>query len=301
MAHSSTDRSGLTAGLFCYTAWGLLPLLFHAAQHAGAGAFEIVAWRTVWAVPFAAALVLATRGGRAFGAILRSPRGLSVLLLSALLIGTNWTLYVWAVNSGHVLAGSLGYYINPILNMAAGALLFRERIDAGGWAAIALASVGVLMQGIAIGAFPWVSILLAVSFCAYGVVRKQAVADAQTGLLVECLVLAIPALAFLGWLTHGAGGVFGRDPNATGWLFLTGPVTVGPLFAFAYAARTLPMTVLGFLQFIAPTLQFIIGVQGGELLTPLRLASFVFIWTGVAVFALGAWRRSRAVAVLIEA
>lgn len=298
---SPTNRAGLYAGLACYSAWGLLPLLFQAAAHAGAAPFEIVAWRTVWAVPVALALVLATQRWRAFTAILSSPRTLAALLLSAGLIGTNWCVYVWAVNSGHVLSGSLGYYINPILNMAAGAVFFRERLDRAGWIALALASVGVALQGLAVGAFPWVSIVLAVSFCGYGIVRKQVTADSQTGLLVECLALTLPALAYIAVMSQGGAGVFGRSAPATGWLLLSGPATVGPLFLFAYAARRLPLTVLGFLQFIAPTLQFVIGVHGGEALTSLRLISFVFIWAGVVVFAVSAWRRPRADAVLAEA
>lgn len=291
LTSSSTDRSGLLAGLACYSVWGLLPLLFHAAQRAGAGAFEIVAWRTVWSVPCALALVLAMDAGKAARALLARPRALTPLLLSAVLIGVNWTLYVWAVNSGRVLSGSLGYYINPILNMAVGALVFRERMGRFGWIACGLATFGVLLQGLALGAFPWVSLALAFSFCGYGIVRKQAEADAQTGLLVECLLLLLPAAIYLLWLTGGGHGVFGRRLEVSGWLLLTGPATVGTLFAFAFAARRLPLATLGFLQFISPTLQFVIGVEGGEALNALRLGSFVFIWAGVAVFAFGAWRR----------
>lgn len=289
-SRAETDRTGLAAGLFCYTAWGLLPVLLHMAGAAGAAPFEIVGWRTLWSIPFALAIVAVTRGFGQVRSVLASPRSFAVLVVSAALIAANWSLYVWAVTSAQVLAASLGYYINPLLNIAVGALVFRERIGPAGLVAIGLATCGVALQAAALGAFPWLSIGLALSFTAYGVVRKRAVADAQTGLLIECLVLSVPAALYVGWLAHTGAGRFGHAAWVTGWLFLTGPATVAPLFAFAVAARRLPLTVLGFLQFIGPTLQFAFGVASGEPLTPLRIVSFVFIWAGVAVFAAGALR-----------
>ena len=283
----------MVAGLLCYVFWGLLPLIFQAASRAGAAPFEIVGWRTVASVPLAVLLVAATGRLRAMLALLRSPRDLSALLLSAALIGVNWATYVWAVSSGHVLAGSLGYYINPILNMAAGAWLFGERMDRTGWAAAALAAVGVVLQGVALGTFPWISIVLAVTFCGYGVVRKRAAADSQTGLLVECVLLSVPAALYLLWLQRSGGAHFGTTPQVDFWLLMTGPATVFPLFAFTFAARRLPLIAIGFLQFIAPTLLFVIGVHDGEGLSALRLASFAFIWSGVAVFVWGALAKAR--------
>ena len=286
-------RAPLAAGLLCYTFWGLLPILFQAAGRAGATPWEIVAWRIVWAVPCAALLVWASRQGPKFWQLAARPADLAVLVLSAALISLNWLVYVWAVSTHRTLEASLGYYINPLLNMAAGALMFRERISRSGWIAIALATAGVVLQAVALGAPPWVSIVLALSFCSYGVVRKQAAADAQTGLMVECLVVFIPAAAYAAWLAHKGVGHFGASPTVTWLLLLGGPATVVPLAAFAWAARRLTLTVMGFLQFIAPTLQFIVGVENGEHLTPLRVASFGFIWAGVMVFAAGAWLRTR--------
>jgi chloramphenicol-sensitive protein RarD len=286
------DRSPLIAGLVCYTIWGLLPILFLWADRQGAGAMEIVAWRILWSVPCAVALVLVTGQGAAL-------RGLplqtfAALALSAALIGVNWSVYVWAVGSGRTISASLGYYLNPLLNMAAGALLFKERIDRAGQIAIALAAVGVVLQGLALGEFPWVSLALALSFGGYGIVRKMAVVEAQTGLLVECLILVLPALAYALWLAHAGHAVFGKTPGVTIALMMGGPSTVIPLALFAFAARRMPLTALGFLQFISPTLQFIVGVESGEAMTPLRAFSFVFIWAGVAVFAWAAWRKFRA-------
>ena len=276
------DRTGLVAGLSCYFLWGILPLLFQAAERAGASPFEIVAYRSVFAVPFAGLLVMWARQGgelRALGA-----RGLGVLCVSAALIGGNWLVYVWAVAHGRLLEGSLGYYINPLLNMAAGALLFGERMDRAGWAAVALAGVGVAVQTAALGAFPLVSLTLALTFCGYAIVRKRAQASAQAGLLVECLILSLPALVWIGWAIARGHGPLGHGPLAAWLLLACGPATVAPLALFAIAARKLPLTVMGFLQFVAPTLQFAVAVASGEALTPLRLLSFAFIWAGVAVF-----------------
>jgi chloramphenicol-sensitive protein RarD len=285
-------RAPLIAALVCYTFWGFLPILFLWAARQGAGAMEIVAWRILWSVPCAVALVMATRQGAALRGL--PLKTLAALALSAALIGVNWSVYVWAVGSGRTLSASLGYYLNPLLNMAAGALLFKERIDRAGQIAIAFAAVGVVLQGVALGEFPWVSLLLALSFGGYGIVRKMAVVEAQTGLLVECLILVAPALAYALWLGHAGHGVFGKTPGATLALALGGPSTVIPLALFAFAARRMPLTAMGFLQFISPTLQFIVGVESGEAMTPLRALSFVFIWAGVLVFAFAAWRRSRA-------
>lgn len=267
--------------------------MFNAAERSGATVFEIVAWRTIWSVPLALVLVFAADRGAGLKALLATPRIIAALALSAVLIAVNWTVYVWAVDNGHTLSASLGYYLNPLLNMVVGAAFFRERMDRFGIIAMALAAVGVLIQGLALGEVPWVSLVLAFSFCGYGVVRKQAAVSAQTGLLVECLLLVIPAIAYAAFLTHAGQGVFGKHTTPTLLLIACGPATVVPLALFAFAARRLPLTLVGFLQFIAPTLQFGVGVLAGELLTPARILSFVFIWAGVAVFAFGAWTRTR--------
>ena len=291
MQTESDERRGQAAGLICYTLWGLLPLLFHAAARAGASPFEIVAWRAIWSLPLVLGLVILVGRGAGLRTLIAEPRELRALFVSALLIGFNWTLYVWAVDNGQTISASLGYYINPLMNMLAGALLFGERIDRSGQIAIGLAAIGVAIQGVALGTFPFVSIALGASFCAYGVVHKRTRADAQTGLLVECAVLLLPAVAYALWLEHAGGGVFGRRGEATALLLLCGPATVLPLVAFAFAAQRVKLTVLGFMQFISPTIQFAIGLADGETVTPLGMASFIFIWAGVAVFALGARQR----------
>jgi chloramphenicol-sensitive protein RarD len=287
------NRPALVAGILAYTWWGFMPLYFVLAESLGLPEFEVVLHRVVWSVPCALALVLIARQQRELIALLRKPRVLWLLALSAAAIFTNWTIYVWAVAAHRTLEASLGYYINPLMNMAVGAVLLRERINPTGRIAIGLATVGVLLQTAALGHLPLVSLGLATSFCVFGVIRKQAPVSAQTGLFVETALLAIPGVAVMAWLSMRGTFALPHDPVV--WLvaMAAGPVTVVPLALFAWAARRLPMVSLGFLQFIAPTLLFGLGLAMGEAFTPLRAVSFVFIWGGVAVFAYGAWRASR--------
>ncbi len=293
VATSAGNARALGAGIGCYLIWGFVPLVFQAMGRLGISPWEIIAHRTLWAVPVALLFVLAARQGQQVMHVFRSPRVLGWLTVSALLIGGNWMIYIWAVNSGRVLETSLGYYINPLLAMAAGALIFRERIDRIGVLAIGLAAVGVVIQTVALGHLPVVSLVLAVTFCGYAIVRKRVAADAQTGLLVECLLLSLPGLAYVIWLERSGAGHFGASFPATAWLLACGPITATPLMLFAWAARRIPLSFMGFLQFMGPTIGFAIGIAQGEAFTPLRAVSFGFIWSGAAVFAFGAWRRSR--------
>jgi chloramphenicol-sensitive protein RarD len=287
-------RQALAAGIGCYLLWGVAPLVFQAMGRLGISSWEILAARTIWAAPVAGGFVLLARQGPEAQAALRNPKVLAWLSLSTLLIATNWSIYIWAVNSGRVLETSLGYYINPLIAMAAGALLFRERIDRLGALAIGLAAVGVAVQTAAMGRLPLVSLALALSFGGYGIVRKHVAASAQTGLFIECLLLAAPGLAYSAWLQNSGAGHFGASAAATAWMVACGPITAVPLVLFAWAARRVPLSLMGFLQFIAPTIGFVIGAAEGEPFTPLRAVSFGFIWGGAAVFAFGAWRRTRA-------
>jgi len=286
-------RLALGAGVGCYLLWGFLPLVFQAMERLNISPWEILSNRTVWAVPVALAFVLIARQGGEVLSAIRTPRTMAWLSLSALLIACNWAIYIWAVNSGRVLETSLGYYVIPLIAMAAGALIFHERIDRLGAFAIALAGVGVALQALALGRLPLISLALALSFGLYGIVRKRVAASAQTGLLIECVLLAGPGLAYVLWLQAGHGGHLGVSLPATGWLLFCGPVTAVPLMLFSWAARRIPLSFMGFLQFIGPTIGFAIGVSQGEPFTPLRAASFVFIWGGAMVFAYGAWRRTR--------
>lgn len=285
---TSEARAALMAGVGCYLLWGFIPLVFQQMAHQGADAWEIMGHRAVWGLLWALLLVLIARQWSQVVAVFRQPKVLGWLALSAVLIATNWTTYVVAVNNGRTLDASLGYYLNPLLNMAAGAWLFRERIDWAGKIAMILAAVGVVLQTLALGHAPWVSIILALTFAAYGIIRKRVSVEAQTGLFMECLLLAAPGLAWVIFIEATGQGHFTASPVATFWLLFAGPATVIPLALFAWAARRMRLSSMGFLQFLAPTIVFIIGALQGEALGPLRIASFVFIWVAVAVFAAGA-------------
>lgn len=290
------SRAALIAGVAGYVLWGVLPLYFHLLDGLGLGSAEMIAQRTLWAVFWAFGLILLAGQKAEVAQTLRSPRLMAVLAGSTAAILVNWTVYVVAVNAGHVLEASLGYYINPLMNMAVGAWLLRERISRGGLIAIGLAGAGVVIQTLAMGRIPLAALGLATSFCVYGFIRKQAPVSAQTGLLIECLYVFPPGLAYIVWLQSTGGGHLFASPLHLGVLLLAGPATVAPLALFAWAARRLPMTALGFLQFIAPTLQFLDGLLLGEAFTPLRALSFAFIWAGVAVFAVSGWMRVRRLA-----
>lgn len=286
-------RQALVAGVVCYLIWGFVPLYFQLLGQAGAGSAEILAHRTVWGVPVALAFVLAAGQGRQFLRVLREPRTLGWLALSAVLIAGNWLVFVHAVNTGRLLEGSLGYYINPLLNMAAGAMLFRERMSRYGVAAIVAATIGVAVQTWALGHLPVISLTLAGTFAAYGIVRKRVDADAQTGLFIEFAFLAIPSAIFGVWLQLGGQGHMLTSLSAALLLIGSGAVTVVPLVLFSWAARRMPLSTMGFLQFMGPTISFFIGLAQGEPFTPLRATSFAFIWLGAAVYAFGAWRAGR--------
>src|SRR4051794_36490713 len=204
-------RLALGAGLGCYLILGFVPLVFPALGGLGVGPWEILAQRIVWSVPAAALFVLLARQGGQVLRVLREPRTLAWLAVSSVLIAANWVVFIWAVTSNRLLEASLGYYINPLVSLAGGALVFREKIDRIGFAAIGLALAGVAVQAVALGQLPWVSLVLAFSFGFYGIVRKQVAADAQTGFLVETLIVGVVALSYIAWLQGRGAGHFG-DP-----------------------------------------------------------------------------------------
>ncbi|WP_419319132.1 EamA family transporter RarD [Caulobacter sp. ErkDOM-E] len=288
-------RTAVIAAVGCYMLWGFLPLYFHLLAKLGVGSWEMIAHRTLWAAPWAFLAVLLAKQAGQVAAVLRQPKTLLILACSTAAIFINWSIYVFAVNAGQVIEASLGYYINPLMNMAAGAILFRERISREGAIAIGLAVVGVAIQTAALGHLPVISLGLALSFCAYAILRKQVKADAQTGLFIECAYLAVPGLFYVLHLQSTGAGHFGSGAGVSTLLLLAGPATVVPLALFAWSARRMPLSAMGFLQFLAPTLQFGVGIALGEAVTPMRALSFGFIWAGVAVFAYGAWKRTRVV------
>ncbi|MBX3594305.1 EamA family transporter RarD [Sphingomonas sp.] len=278
------DRAGLFQGLGAYGIWGVLPLFFWLLRDVAAG--EVVADRILWSLGLLAPVVLlAGRRARVRDA-LRDPRAMLLLSVSAALISVNWLIYIWAVQNGHVLAGSLGYFLNPLLNVLLGVVLLRERLRGAQVVAVALAALGVALLAVSAGQGIWISLALASTFALYGLVRKVAPVAALEGLTLETVLLAPFAIAYLLWLSAHDGVAFGQGALPTVALILSGVVTAVPLLLFAAAARRLPYSTLGLLQYLAPTLQFILAVTFfGERVTPSHLICFALIWTGLGIFA----------------
>jgi chloramphenicol-sensitive protein RarD len=295
-APGGQSRRVLAVGIGGYIIWGLIPAWFILAGRLGAGSWEIVGQRALWSAPWAGLLVVIAGHGDQVRRVFASPKLLGQLAVSALMLVSGWSVYVWAVNNGHNFESSLGYFINPLLNMTVGAWLFRERLDATGVAAIALAVIGVLLQTLALGHLPLIAIFLAVTFTIYGVIRKRVEVDAQAGLFVESMLMLPAGLALVLWLGHAGTAKFGASGPITLVLACMGPATVLPLALFAWTARRMPLSSVAFLQFTGPTIGFLIGLAMGERLSLTGVLSFGFIWASVAVFLIGAWRRSRRLA-----
>jgi len=288
-------RAAVAAGLGAGIVWGFVPIIFQAVARAGPDQWEVLTQRIIWGGAAAAVFVAFARQWPQVARVFRERRTLGWLALSAVLIAINWVVFIWAVNNGRVLESALGYYITPLMSMAAGALMFGERLGKIGLTAILLATLGVVIQGFALGALPLVALALAASFGSYGIVRKHVAADAQTGLLIECLILSPAALAFIAWQAHAGHATFFQSPVAAAWLIGAGAITAAPLALFAWGARRMPLSAMGFIQFLSPTIAFVIGVMQGEAFTPMRAVSFAFIWLGAAVFVFGAVQAARRV------
>ena len=283
-AHARAEhRTGLIHGLGAYLLWGLLPVYFKLFPDISS--VEVVAHRVVWSVAFLAILLAAVRHYPVFAAALRSPRILGALALSAVLIAFNWLVFIWAVNDHHVLAASLGYFLNPLVNILIGTLFLHERLRRWQIIAVLVAAIGVAVLAAGELQTLWISLSLAISFALYGLVRKLTPVPAAVGLAVETLILMPAALAALLWFAQEGTLGFGRDGVQTLFLIGLGAVTSIPLILFASAARRLPMVTLGLLQYVAPSMQFIMGAfLLGEALSLPRLLSFGLIWVALALF-----------------
>ncbi|MCW5724217.1 MAG: EamA family transporter RarD [Maricaulaceae bacterium] len=279
------------AALSGYVIWGLSPLFYKLLGFASAA--EIVLHRAVWSVPVLALVLWLGAKWPAARAALQSPKAMLLLALSAALIASNWWAFIYAVNTGQVMEVSLGYFINPFMNVAVGLLLFRERLGPWRIAAIALAGAGVINQVVAVGQLPWLALYLAASFTVYGYVRKTIAVDGRAGMFWETAMIAVPSLAALGFLTGGGGGHFFDGPWPALLLILAGPMTVAPLLLFVIGARGLHFSTLGLLQFAAPTLQFAVAVIYGEPFTAAHAVTFGLIWAGVGCFVISLIRQRR--------
>jgi chloramphenicol-sensitive protein RarD len=285
-AQGHSIRSGLPFLLGSHVVWGSMPIYLQLVSEVPP--LEYVAWRIVFTLPVCLAILAwSGRGGWGeLGAVLTNPRAMLTLLASAAMIAVNWFLYVWAIQTGHVYAASLGYYILPLIMMLLGLVVLGERLRRLQWYAVSLAALGVV--ALAVGALTtlWVSLSMGVTFAVYGLLRKTVAAGALAGLTVETLLLLLPALAVASWFATGPqGSVLGRDSLETFGVVWGGPMTALPLIWFAIAARRMPYSVIGFLQFSSPTIVFLLGLLVfGEELRPAQLACFVMIWAAAALF-----------------
>jgi chloramphenicol-sensitive protein RarD len=277
---------GFVYGIAAYMLWGFLPLYWKALQDVPAG--EILANRIVWSFVFVILLLTLRGSWRWLRPALKQRRVLLTFTATALLLGTNWFIYIWAVNAGFVIETSLGYFINPLINVLLGFVFLQERLRKGQMAALALAVAGVLYLTFSYGAFPWIALTLAFTFGFYGLLRKTAPLGATEGLALETAVLFLPALALMGYLNQTGSGAFGQEGWQTSLLLMgVGVITAVPLLLFAAAARRITLTNIGLLQYIAPTIQFLLGVYVfNEAFGPERLAGFIMIWTALIVYSL---------------
>jgi chloramphenicol-sensitive protein RarD len=296
----SEDRRGTVLGVTAYLCWGLFPLYWPLLEPAGA--VEILAHRVVWSLVAVVVLLLVT--GRSLRALPGDRRRLRLLAAAALLIGVNWGVYIWGVNNHHVVETSLGYFINPLVSVGLGVLVLGERLRRSQWTAVAVAAAGVVVLTVAAGRPPWIALVLALSFGAYGLVKKVVGVGAVEGLVVEAAVLTPVALSYL--LVVGASGHGNFSTHGAGHALLlttTGVVTAIPLLAFAGAASRVPLNRLGLLQYMTPTIQFLIGVLvRHETVSTGRLVGFGLVWIALAVFTFDtATQRRRHLALAAEA
>jgi len=285
------DRSGLAMGFAAYALWGLLPLYIHALR--AVPPLQFLAHRVLWSLVLVGAIVLLLRRGRALLAAARG-RTLALLAASAMLIAFNWAIYIWSVETGHVIEASLGYFINPLVNVALGVAVLGERLRMPQLAAILVAAAGVAALAVTGGGALWISLALAVTFALYGLVRKVAAIDALGGLTVETVLLAPPAAVLLVHASTHGNSAFGHDTSTDLMLAFAGVVTAVPLLLFAAAARRLPLVTVGLLQYVAPTIQFLLAVLVfGERVAPVDWIAFPLIWAGCLIYAYDGIRAAR--------
>jgi chloramphenicol-sensitive protein RarD len=286
-------RRGFLFGVAAYGLWGVLPIYFKAI--AAVAAVDIVAHRVLWSLPVLALLLFFGSGWSDVRQAIRRHRTLLLLMCTAVLIAINWLLYVYAVTSGHILAGSLGYYLNPLVNVVLGRFILKERLSWLQWAAVAIAAAGILaLIGGALDQL-WISLTLAATFATYGLLRKVARVEPVAGLAIETALWFPVALAWLAWRYAAGAPSFGSTQSESTLLLLAGVVSTIPLLLFTSAARRLPYSTLGMLQFLAPTLQFLLAVLlYGEAFTSAHAIAFGAIWTALALYMVALIRAPRA-------
>lgn len=285
-------RNGIIAALIAYISWGFLPLYFILVKDVNS--LEVLVHRVIWAIPFGALIIHVRRQWPEVRRALTHKQMLMYLTASAVFIAGNWLVYIWAVQQEQIFQASLGYYINPLLFAVVGVFVFGEKLRKPQVIAILLAATGVVILASSSDQFPAIALFLGISFTIYGVIRKKVVIGGMPGLFIETLVLLPASLAYLYWISKTGTATFSlSEPAMATLLVLAGPITVVPLLCFALAARRLNLSTVGMMQFIGPTLQFLVGVVYGEQLTLAHILCFTCIWIAVAIFSWDAWRSSR--------
>ncbi len=281
---SPSARLGALAASGAFFIWGTVPVYWKQMQEVAAT--ELIAHRIVWSLFFLAVVLAWQRNFASLRPGLASARAIGINLLASVLLAANWTVYVWAVNHGHVIESSLGYFLVPLLNVAVGAWVLHERLRRAQWAAIGLAAAGVVLLLWRAGHMPWIALALAVTWTAYGFLKKKSGLGALAGLAVETLLLFPMAAALLLWWHHTGEGALGRvDARTQGFVLSAGVVTAIPLVLFAYGAQRIRLTTLGLLQYLAPSVQFLIGrFIYQEAFDAVRLQAFALIWAGLVVY-----------------
>lgn len=284
-------RAGILSAALAFLCWGLFPIYFHALGDVPP--MQILAHRVLWSLGFLLVVLLVMRQWK-WLALVRQPKVFWSFVASSFLLSANWLVYIWAVKNGHVLDASLGYFINPLVNIMFGFLLLKERMRPAQWCAIAIAALGVAWLTWQAGSVPWIALFLAASFGGYGLLRKTAALGALEGLSFETMVLFPFAAGYVVWLTlHGENAFLNAPSDTTRWLLVAaGPTTAIPLLLFASGARKIPLSILGLLQYLSPSLQFLLGVWlFHEAFNSTRAVGFVMIWAALALFAgEGLWR-----------
>ena len=280
----SQSFKGFIATMATFIVWGFLPAYWKLLQKVSP--LEILANRIIWSVVFLALLLSVQKKWGKVAKALTTPSVLRMLLITGTLVCGNWLIYIWAVNSDRVIEASLGYYITPMVNVFFGFLFFRDRLRKLQWIAIAIAASGVLYQLLRYGQLPWVSLGLAFTFGTYSLLRKMAEVESSVGLFVETLFLSIPALIYLGFLEFHGGGALGDLGIKTDLLLLgTGIATSIPLITFVYGAKRLSLVTVGILQYLSPTISFLLGIFAyGEAFTPAQFVTFGCIWTALVIY-----------------
>ncbi|WP_407286957.1 EamA family transporter RarD [Streptomyces sp. BP-8] len=293
MQHRADQRAGLAYGVAAYTMWGLLPLYWHLLDTVAPS--EILAHRMAWSLPVAVVILAVLRRWAWIGPLLRQPKRLGLVLVCAVVISANWFLYIWAVNAGHVLEASLGYFINPLVSIAFGVLVLRERLRPLQWTAVGVGALAVVVMTVAYGKVPWIALGLALSFATYGLVKKGIKLDGIEGFSAETAMQLLPALGFLIYLgTQGRSSFVSGGVGQALLLSACGVATAVPLICFGASAVRLPLTVIGMLQYLAPTFQFALGLLVfHEEMPPERWAGFALVWVALVVLTWDALRTAR--------